>query len=307
MNTFTIFHGLPGSGKSTLANKLAKQSRATVVERDIIRADFPHMNEDEATEKQRELIADGLRSGDVISSDTNLNPRFLADLIVSVSTLAPVKIEHVYIDTPPDECITRNLRRGFSGGRFVPDKVMRSFIRRYWDADKEQLKRLDYASFPVADQLASLQAKYEANFDSCKPVCLIDVDGTLADNSQLARECFVLSEKKQYQRFYESLDSSTPVREDVVKHIRGFANTHNLVILTGRKFTAGLPGFLDSTGLEFAGIVARPDKFHQQTVAYKLDVLGQLRASGMNVEFAFDDHPKIVDALNKAGVKCFQA
>lgn len=145
-----IMSGIPGSGKSTKAKQIladlrANGEKAVIVNRDDLRttlfgedyhksAPVPEA-EDDVTSFQHSLISNSLRRGFVvISDDTNLSPYTLKKLNKIAKDYGAV-VEELPVIVPLEVAIERNRLRGASGGRFVPEEVIKSMF-------KNQLKAL---------------------------------------------------------------------------------------------------------------------------------------------------------------------
>ena len=125
--------GLQGSGKSTwVARHLAKTH--AVVSKDH----WPHARRREA--RQRRVVAELLASGTpVVVDNTNPAPEDRAALIAAAGE-AGVPVRAVWVDTPPEICLTRNdARQGrarvplqgvfATRARFAPPTMAEGFDR----------------------------------------------------------------------------------------------------------------------------------------------------------------------------------
>lgn len=139
MPSLLVLQGIPGSGKTTYAEKYIRENTNTIrVNRDAIR----HMlsfwkkgnksaskwdNEKLVTDIQFNAIDSALRRGhDVISDDTNLNPKTLRRLQeVADRHSAPLKV--MMMSTPLDICIERDANREDPVG----ETVIREMAGRY--------------------------------------------------------------------------------------------------------------------------------------------------------------------------------
>lgn len=200
MPTLTILHGLPGSGKSTIANSLD----AVKVELDEIRYEFFKAYDGLTTYQtstafavRNTRIRKALEAGkDVVSSDTNLF-KWQVEEVEKIGRLVGATIRHIFVDTPLAECHRRNSLRS----RVVPANVINEMAKKVGIGDDGFIPREKYVATDELTKLPTLTG----------PFILVDVDGTLADNNELAVECFVKGPKKQYDRFFREIAVAKPV------------------------------------------------------------------------------------------------
>ena len=118
MSELIILRGLPASGKSTWARVHQLEAPgALIVNRDALRrmlhGDRPHSHADEAVTRlvRDAIISVALREGrSVISDDTNLTPKHVADL-TTLARCYGATVRIVALDTPLDVCIRRDAAR----------------------------------------------------------------------------------------------------------------------------------------------------------------------------------------------------
>lgn len=146
-----IMSGIPGSGKSTKAKQIladlrANGEKAVIVNRDDLRTalfgeDYHKSEpvpeaESDVTSFQHGLISSSLKRGFVvISDDTNLSPYTLKKLNKIAKDYGAV-VEELPVIVPLDVAIARNRLRGASGGRFVPEEVIKSMFKNQLKAFK---------------------------------------------------------------------------------------------------------------------------------------------------------------------------
>ena len=133
MSKLIIMMGCPGSGKSTLAKNYMNPTTEKYVSRDDIR--FSMVREDEEYfAKEKEVfnlfvaeIEAGLRKDMTVWADaTHLNKKSRLKLLHALY-VQPDEIEIMFVDTPLDEALKRNMNR--EGTRsFVPESAI---IRMY--------------------------------------------------------------------------------------------------------------------------------------------------------------------------------
>lgn len=139
-----IMSGIPGSGKSTKAKQIladlrANGEKAVIVNRDDLRTtlfgeDYHKSEpvpeaESDVTSFQHGLISSSLKRGFVvISDDTNLSPYTLKKLN-KIAKDHGATVEELPVIVPLEVAIERNRLRGASGGRFVPEDVIKSMFK----------------------------------------------------------------------------------------------------------------------------------------------------------------------------------
>lgn len=169
MTNLTILRGLQGCGKSSKAEALVKTSKGRTkrVERDCLRqmldfGEFSPKNEKTVTRVQEAIIALLLDEGfDVVSSDTNLNPKTHERLRrLGLDRGASVSTDNTLMGVPVEECIKRDLQRP----RSVGERVIRQTYHRY-----RALFGIDESDI--------------YNDPSLPAAIVVDMDGTLADIS----------------------------------------------------------------------------------------------------------------------------
>lgn len=137
MSHMFIFRGIPAAGKSTLARSLSESdSSVRVVCRDDIRferfgeyvLDLP--GEEEVTRIEHKRIAEFLSGGlNVVVDSTNTHPKRVKELSALAESNGASFSEFV-VTVDLDEALERNRNRLESGGRFVPEDVIRKMHKR---------------------------------------------------------------------------------------------------------------------------------------------------------------------------------
>lgn len=161
MTKIIMMKGLPGSGKSTYAKELVKQG-FTRINKDDLRSmlfDVPVCKFNPKLEpmilhlRDEAIRASLWRGKSVVVDDTNFEPKH-AQKLLEIAKEENAIFEEVFIDTPLEECIKRDLKRPISVG----EKVIRRMYNKY-------LRKIE-------------TPKLDNNADKC--CVIIDIDGTLA-------------------------------------------------------------------------------------------------------------------------------
>lgn len=124
MSKVLIMRGLPASGKTTYAKELVKKEGYKRVNKDDIRemvdsSIYSHDNERLVCEIRNAIIDLCLLDGkNVVVDDTNFNAKHIKD-IRDIAKLHEAPVEIKTIDTPIEECITRDMLREKSVGASV--------------------------------------------------------------------------------------------------------------------------------------------------------------------------------------------
>lgn len=128
MSNFYMMVGLPASGKTTTALTLGAVVRSS----DDLRSSLLGDVDDQSHNKEifdllHSLIKADVFSGiDVVYDATNIHSRYRREFLESLSLL-PCKKVCIYMDTPYDECLSRNDKRE----RNVPVEVMERMRDRF--------------------------------------------------------------------------------------------------------------------------------------------------------------------------------
>lgn len=135
MSNFYMLVGLPASGKTTLAYTMG----ATVRSSDELRSSLLGDIDDQSHNKEifdllHSLIkADIFNGVDVVYDATNIYSYYRREFLKSLSLL-PCKKVCIYLDTPYNECLSRNAKRE----RKVPIEVMDKMRNRFTIPDMSE-------------------------------------------------------------------------------------------------------------------------------------------------------------------------
>ena len=134
-----ILRGLPASGKSTHAKELVEKGWICV-EKDVIRLDgrlfkdglYNHKRGDEANvlKERNRLIREALGAGrNVVSSDTNLNPKHITGLTAIAREFGASVEQRDFLDVPLAELIERDAKREKPVGEQVIRGMFHDFVK----------------------------------------------------------------------------------------------------------------------------------------------------------------------------------
>lgn len=128
MSNFYMMVGLPASGKTTTAYTLGAIVRSSDELRSSLLGDVDDQRHNkEIFDLLHSLIKADVFSGtDVVYDATNIHSRYRREFLESLSLL-PCKKVCIYVDTPYDECLSRNAKRE----RKVPIEVLERMRNRF--------------------------------------------------------------------------------------------------------------------------------------------------------------------------------
>lgn len=307
MSKLTIIRGLQASGKSRLAHAMVAESLkdpkskpAMIVERDALRymaglGTKPSPYEDTITLQQHALIQAGLKAGrHVISSDTNLNVRYVKEL-AKIADKFGAEVEVVDVDTPLETCIERDYQRKRAGTlHYVGEDVIRATHKRYF-------AKGNFPANPLINRPEPVKLVPYVR-DTSKPKAKIyDVDGTLLNHGD---------RRSPYDYTKVHLDEP---HEDIVQQMRDdYALGYDLIVLSGREDSCRqateeslrkhtqlpvgyeIPVFMRKTGDDRADFIIKYEIFMSEI------------ANNYNVVSVYDDRNQVVDMWRSINVRCYQ-
>jgi predicted kinase len=135
-----ILRGLPASGKTTYARELVQKGWVRV-EKDVIRLDgrlfkdgvYNHKRGDESLvlKERNRLIREALAQGkNVVSSDTNLNPKHVTGITAIAREYSASVKQKDFLDVPIAELIKRDAERENTVGEQVIRKMFHDFVKK---------------------------------------------------------------------------------------------------------------------------------------------------------------------------------
>jgi predicted kinase len=280
MSKLIIAKGLPGSGKSTISQgRILADGNTIRINKDLLRkmmhfGKFSGPNESLTRDAARELAKLFIGKGvNVIIDDTNLNPGTMQSW-KDLAERLEVKVEIMDLtDVPIEDCIARDLGREESVGSIVIKNM----------AIKAGIKKFEKDS-----------------------VCLIDIDGTIADITH--RLHFVKpgkGHKKDWKGFFESMDEDE-VREDVKKDVMKLFNEGKTIIfMSGRpeKYREFTQRWLARNFLNiYYTIIMRKSTDKRQDDETKRDLFNEYFPDKSVIHVVYDDRPRVLRVWRELGL-----
>ena len=293
-----VLRGLPGSGKSTYAkNWVAEDPDWRIrVNRDDIRFQLygtywgltQHQENTVSTIEHAQSTA-GLNAGlSVIIDATNLKAQSMKDWI-SAADKRRIQIRFVDIETPVDECISRDRLRRINGQRNVGEAVIRDFAKRYLKKGKLPPIPPILGEKPVAEG-----EMYEPD-ESLPGVYLFDIDGTLA--KMFGRSPYAWSRVGE--------DS---VVENVARVARILSDEHPIIIFSGRDEVCypETEEWLARHNIPYKALHMRPRDTDHTDDVMKLELFDKHVRGKYNVLGVFDDRLRVCRMWERIGLTLFR-
>lgn len=276
-----MLKGLPASGKSTYARELVEQGYVRV-NKDELRAmmhnsKFSKNNERDVLFMRDTIVKDSVIAGkNVVVDDTNFEAKHQIKLKEIADDLNAT-LEVLFIDTPLEECISRNERRANK----VPISVITSMYNRHITALRTPKK----------------EEKNE-DFEEC---VIVDIDGTLAHLAvDSPRDIYDASRAME-----DSLD-------DAVSSVVAMAYDHGykVIVLTGRGLKEGhlevTKSWLDVNGVNYDEIYSRQVGDDRPDTEVKAELYSKHIKNRYNVKYVIDDRPSVCRMWRSLGLFTFQ-
>jgi predicted kinase len=297
MPTIVITRGLPASGKTTwalawLAEDPEKRARAN---RDDLRAAMfgatgvlDRAREDLVTEAQRAIVRGALRGGrDVVVDDTNLRARYARAWVdLAVAEGADWRVQD-FTDVPVDECIARDAARAARGERAVGGDVIGTMNTKFLNG-----RALPDVAAPTPDGPAD--GIYVPDL-ALPPAWIVDVDGTLADNT--ARHPFA----------WDLVHQDTLI-EPVAELVRSLAARAELVVMSGRDEVCrdATHAWLVAHRIPASVLLMRTTGDYRPDATVKRELFDRHVAPRWNVRGVVDDRRAVVHMWRSMGLMCAQ-
>jgi len=146
--------------------------------------------------------------------------------------------------------------------------------------------------------------KKEMDLD--KQYAIFDLDGTLADVSP--REIWAIAgdwDEFNSRCIYDAPKDAMLALCNALYAYKGWGT----IILTGRsdKWERDTLYWLKLVGVDYDGLIMRPEGNEDSDFEFKRIILNDLRARGVDIRMAFDDRDGCIDMFNEEGIWCFKA
>lgn len=293
MPKLILTKGLPGSGKSHWAKEYVATHKAINICKDDLRKMAPGMKEKDIcttrntiTRKyfEENISANDRTTGDVIWSDTNLNPIHInsaMELVLDLKTYDDsIELEvKDFTDVPIQTCIKQDLMRLDSVGK---DVIMEMYYR--WLCPKEvDATKLNEYDYPRA--------------------LIVDIDGTIA----------LTTTRSHYDYTPEAILTDAP-RNNVIKVINGFMESQDeygvptkLIIVSGRKDSCkdATIQWLNNHAIYPHEVHMRKSDDTRNDAIVKKEIYDEHIKGKYNVLGVFDDRPRVIRMWEKEGLTVF--
>lgn len=290
MQKVLILKGLPASGKTTFAKELVAKGNWKRINKDDLRAMLDSSfhskkNEKFINESKEVLMLGALNEGwNVVIDDTNFFTKHEVSIRKRVQELSrvyekPIEVIVKFFDTPLEECIARDAKRG---EKSVGEKVIRGMHSRY--LKKETVDVQNPAKVPFNDNLAGCY--------------LFDIDGTLAHMNG-KRGPFDWKRVGQDEPDYALIEILSSLEENTYNHI---------IILSGRDEVCRTETeeWLEKQGVNYHALYMRPENDNRKDTVIKEEIYRRHIEGKYNVRAIFDDRDCVVQMWRSLGLPCYQ-
>lgn len=275
MPTLLMLKGLPASGKSTYARELVEKEGYVRVNKDDLRAmmnngKWSNANELQILDTRNDIVSYLLADGNsVVVDDTNFAPMHEEKLSL-IAAAYGAKFEVKLINTPLEECISRNERRANK----VPLNVITDMYNKY---------------------LAPEVKKVEYN-DKLEEAIIVDVDGTLSH----------INGRNVYDASLAMGDSLDDAVGSVVN--MAYGHGYKVIILTGRHsgHIGVTQGWLKEKGVNYDEIYSRTEGDNRKDTEVKKELYEAHIKDKYNVKYVIDDRPSVCRMWRAEGLKTLQ-
>lgn len=273
-----MLKGLPASGKSTYARELVDKGYVRVNKDDLRsmmdNGKWSRGNEKRVLRLRDQVIRDAVNSGsNVVVDDTNFEDRH-RDHISALAEECGADFEVLFIDTPLEECISRNEGRAHK----VPVSVINDMYKKY---------------------IAPLREKHVEYNDKLDEAIIVDVDGTLSH-----------IDSSNPRNPYDASRAHEDVPDDAVSVLTSMCYRHGyrVIILTGRHsgHLQVTKDWLDANGVNYDEIYCRDEGDTRADYIVKKELFDQHIKDRYNVKFVIDDRPQVCRMWRSIGLKTLQ-
>lgn len=275
-----MLKGLPASGKTTYARELVEKQGYVRVNKDDLRAmmhngEWSKGNETEILRVRDNTINAALDDGkSVVVDDTNF-AAIHQNTLERVAGRRGAEFEVLFIDTPLEECISRNEKRANK----VPLNVITEMHGKY-----------------IAPLRKTETPEYDDDLEEC---IIVDIDGTLAhidpDNTRSP---------------YDGSRAHEDLVDDAVSCIVNMAYGHGykIIVLTGRgeEHYEVTSDWLTVNGINHDELYSRALNDVRKDTIVKQELYVEHIKDKYNVKFVIDDRPSVCRMWREQGLKVLQ-
>ena len=274
MSKLIILRGLPASGKSTKAKELVEEGGKTIrLNRDLLRKmlhfdKWTPKNEGVTIEAEEELAIAMLHLGyRVIIDDTNLSEKTVSRW-KGIAENVGANVEVIKIETPVDECLTRDQKRDSPVGREV---------------------------------IINMALKYGMYGDNGRNV-IFDIDGTLCDISK-RKHLVADKSNKAWKEFFARIPEDEP-RKDIIEQLKKYYYSgYNVFLVSGRPDTYKKETieWLDRYTVPYTSILMRRGGDKRPDTDVKNEIYEKY-LKNLNIEAVYDDRPSVIKMWRENGL-----
>ncbi len=135
------------------------------------------------------------------------------------------------------------------------------------------------------------------------PAAIFDIDGVLSDAA--GRQHFIEQGRRNWSAFFEACGED-PVISEIQRLLELLREELAVVLLTGRplRVRPQTLAWLERYRLRWDLLVMRDRGDYSQVTDFKREVVGQLRATGLDLLLALEDDPANHEMFVDEGVPC---
>jgi len=290
MRKVLILKGLPASGKTTYAKELVAKGGWKRINKDDLRAMLDSSIHSKKNEKFINNLKISIMNGalingwSVVIDDTNFFPQHEESIREAVDEIVrfykvPIEVQVKFFDTPLEECIARDAKRG---EKSVGEKVIHEMYNRY--LKKETL------STPTTTKVS-----FNDNLPNC--YCF-DIDGTLAHMNG-KRGPFDWKQVGKDDPDYTLVELAS-----MIDH-----NTNDLIIILSARdevCRTETEAWLKKHGVTYYALYMRPENDNRKDTIVKEEIYRTHIEGRFNVRAIFDDRDCVVQMWRSLGLPCYQ-
>ena len=282
MQKLIILQGIPASGKSTWAREFIRNNTGYVR---VCRDDLRRMRglywipeqEGMISAWEDNCIEEALKEYSVVIDATNLNPRTVAKW-EGIAKKFKVNVEYKLFNTPLEECIARDAKRGEEA---VGEAVVKDFYYKY-----------------MVDKIETLAPTYITQDPKLPHAIICDLDGTMCIHN--GRGPF------EYNRCDTDL-----LNESVSRVVTSYCNHYKdnkVIYMSGREDFCREKSemWLRDRNLFNGLLYMRATGDHRKDVIIKKELFDKHIKDKYFIDFCLDDRTQVVKLWRSMGLSCMQ-